>query len=61
MHALLGECDDGVSRGQKLQSELAPDFFQLTSLALRQGLTSNLPLSSWAQVYPNSSALQRRR
>lgn len=40
---------------------LAPDFFQLTSLALRQGLTSNLPLSSWAQVYPNSSALQRGR
>lgn len=50
---------DKSSRGIA-QIAPAPDFFsQLTSLALGQGLTSNLPLSSWAQVYPNNSALQR--
>ena len=38
---------------------LAPDYFQLTSLALRQGLLSNLSLSSHSKASLNSEALQR--
>lgn len=62
---LLGECDDGGASDKSYRGIAgitpAPDFFQLTSLVLRRGLTSKLPLSSWAQDYPNSSALQRGR
>lgn len=47
VHLLLGECDDGEASDKSYRGiaeiALAPDFFQLTSLALRRGLTSNLP------------------
>lgn len=55
---LLGECDDGGASDKSYRGIAgitpAPDFFQLTSLVLRRGLTSKLPLSSWLKTIPTA-------